>query len=156
MINGYIIYDDFYNQAYKYLCRSTIKLSPNMGLNSEILAFDVWFWIAGLPFHFERCPMYLVKLVSISVVRHQIGGKRRLQGDLRSSIVHDKTIRWWFHIQIYWSQTPKIYFFIFFIHSITVVKRYYTRLIIVKYLKIKKKKFITYQRYYSSQRLHKS
>lgn len=33
-------------------------------------------------------------------------------------------------------------FFYFFIHSITVVKRYYTRLIIVKYLKIKKKSLL--------------
>lgn len=41
-----------------------------MGLYSEILAFDVRFWIADLPFYFERCPMYLVILVSTSVERH--------------------------------------------------------------------------------------
>lgn len=64
-----------------------------MGLYSEILAFDVRFWIADLPFYFERCPMYLVILVSTSVERHKIGGKRRFQGDLRSGIVHDKTVR---------------------------------------------------------------
>lgn len=65
MINWYIIYDDF---IIKYLCRSIVKFFFNMGFNSEILVFDVRFLIVGLLFYFECCFMYLVKLVSISVV----------------------------------------------------------------------------------------